>query len=65
MNLHGLEVDDIRRGDVLARPGTLFPTDVWDIELTVLESSRLPLKHRREIHFHHGAREVLAPHLPA
>ena len=60
VNLHGLEVDDIRRGDVLARPGTLFLTDVWDIELTVLESSHLPLKHRREIHFHHGAREVLA-----
>ncbi|MBG0789785.1 MAG: selenocysteine-specific translation elongation factor [Desulfovibrionaceae bacterium] len=60
VNLAGLEVDDIRRGDVLARPGTLFPSQVWDIELTVLESSRLPLKHRKEIHFHHGAREVLA-----
>jgi len=60
VNLAGLEVDDIRRGDVLARPGTLFPAEVWDIELTVLESSRLPLKHRKEIHFHHGAREVLA-----
>jgi len=60
VNLHGLEVDDIRRGDVLARPGTLFPSTVWDIELTVLKSSHIPLKHRREIHFHHGAREVLA-----
>ncbi len=60
MNLHGLEVDDIKRGDVLARPGSLYPSDVWDIELTVLESSHIPLKHRREIHFHHGAREVLA-----
>jgi selenocysteine-specific elongation factor len=60
INLHGLEVDDIRRGDVVARPGTLFPSDVWDIELTVLESCRRSLKHRKEIHFHHGAREVLA-----
>ena len=60
VNLAGLEVDDVRRGDVLARPGTLFPSDVWDVELTVLKSSRLPLKHRREVHFHHGAREVLA-----
>jgi len=60
VNLHGLEVDDIKRGDVLARPGSLFPSDVWDIELTVLESSHIPLKHRKEIHFHHGAREVLA-----
>lgn len=60
VNLAGLEVDEAHRGDVLARPGSLFPSDLWDIELTVLESSRLPLKHRREIHFHHGAREVLA-----
>ncbi|NDV19293.1 selenocysteine-specific translation elongation factor [Pseudodesulfovibrio sp. JC047] len=60
INLSGLEVEDIKRGDVLARPGSLFPSTVWDIELTVLESSHLPLKHRREIHFHHGAREVLA-----
>ena len=60
INLHGLEVDNVRRGDVLARPGSLFPSEVWDIELTVLESSHLPLKHRKEIHFHHGAREVLA-----
>ncbi len=60
VNLHGLEVEEVRRGDVLARPGTLFPSDVWDIELTILESSHIPLKHRREIHFHHGAKEVLA-----
>ncbi|WP_319584426.1 selenocysteine-specific translation elongation factor [uncultured Pseudodesulfovibrio sp.] len=60
VNLAGLEVDDVRRGDILARPGSLFPSELWDIELTVLESSRLPLKHRKEIHFHHGAREVLA-----
>lgn len=60
VNLAGLEVDDVNRGDVLARPGSLFPATVWDIELTVLESSRLPLKHRKEVHFHHGAREVLA-----
>jgi len=60
VNLANLEVDDVHRGDVLARPGSLFPADVWDIELTVLGSSRLPLKHRKEIHFHHGAREVLA-----
>jgi len=60
VNLHGLEVDDVIRGEVLARPGSLFPSTVWDIELTVLESAHIPLKHRREVHFHHGAREVLA-----
>jgi len=60
VNLQGLEVDDIRRGDVLARPGSLFPSTVWDIELAVLASAHQPLKHRKELHFHHGSREVLA-----
>jgi selenocysteine-specific elongation factor len=60
VNLAGLEVEQIQRGDVLARPGTLFPSLVWDLELTLLPSARKELKHRKEVHFHHGTREVLA-----
>lgn len=60
VNLAGLEVEDVTRGDVLARPGTLFPSLVWDLELTLLASARKELRHRKEVHFHHGTREVLA-----
>jgi len=60
VNLHGLEVEDIERGDVLARPETLFPAQIWDVEITMLPSSPKALKHRKEIHFHHGSRETLA-----
>ncbi|MBU1229715.1 MAG: selenocysteine-specific translation elongation factor [Proteobacteria bacterium] len=60
VNLSGLEVEDLARGDVLARPGSLFPSPFWDVELTCLKSSPRPIKHRKEVHFHHGAREVLA-----
>lgn len=60
VNLHGLEVEDIERGEVLGRPGTLFPSTVWDVELTCLPSSPKSLKHRKEIHFHHGSKEVMA-----
>ncbi len=60
VNLHGLEVEDIERGEVLGRPGTLFPSTVWDVELTCLSSSPKSLKHRKEIHFHHGSKEVMA-----
>ncbi len=59
VNLQGLEVEDIERGDVLARPGTLFPSTVWDLEISCLSSAK-PLRHRTEVHFHHGSREVLA-----
>ncbi len=60
VNLHGLEVSDLERGDVLARPGSLFPSLVWDVELTCLSSSPLALKHRTQVHLHHGARETMA-----
>ncbi|MFW6414792.1 MAG: selenocysteine-specific translation elongation factor [Thermodesulfobacteriota bacterium] len=60
VNLHGLEVDDLQRGDCIARPGTLFPSHIWDVELKCLSSSPKPLKHRKEMHFHHGSREILA-----
>jgi len=59
MNLSGLEVEDLSRGDCLAKPGSLFPSQLWDLELTCLPTSPKPLKHRKEIHFHHGTREIL------
>lgn len=60
VNLAGVEVEQIERGDVLARPGSLFPSLSWDVELTCLKSAPRSLKHRKEVHFHHGAREVMA-----
>jgi selenocysteine-specific elongation factor len=60
INLSALEVEDLDRGDVVARPGTLFPRYVWDLELKYLSSAPRPLKHRREVHFHHGSKEILA-----
>ncbi|WP_461210363.1 selenocysteine-specific translation elongation factor [Desulfocurvus sp. DL9XJH121] len=60
VNLAGLEVEDVERGEVLARPGTLFPAQVWDLELTYLSTAGRELKHRKQVHFHHGTSEVLA-----
>ncbi len=60
VNLPGLEVTDIEKGEVLAHPGSLFPSLRWDVELTCLSSAPRPLRHRTEVHFHHGSRETLA-----
>jgi len=60
VNLYGLEVEDLKRGDCIARANTLFPSCIWDVEITCLSSSPKPLKHRKELHFHHGSREILA-----
>lgn len=60
INLQGVDVADIVRGDVLAVPDSLFPAAVWDVELSCLPSAPRGIRHRTEVHLHHGAREVLA-----
>ena len=60
MNLQGVDGDDLRRGDVVCRPGTLFPSRRWLVNLTCLASAPRPLRQRTEVHFHHGTRECAA-----
>jgi selenocysteine-specific elongation factor len=61
MNVAGIERDDIRRGDIIAAPGTLTVTDRFDARFTYLG---LPGEDRvfetgARVHVHHGTREVL------
>lgn len=60
MNLQGIEVDEIQRGDIIARPNTLFPLKRWIVSLTCLSSAPHPIRQRMEVHFHHGSRECPA-----
>jgi selenocysteine-specific elongation factor len=72
VNLQGIEVSAIERGDVLIRPNTLSPTQLIDASLEYLPDAPRPLKHRRKQRFHVGTvltnasiflldREELAP----
>ena len=60
LNLHGLSVEDISRGDVVTHVGAMRESKRWIVELTCLESSPRGLRHRKEVHFHHSARELSA-----
>lgn len=60
MNLLGAEVADIQRGDIVARPETLFPSKRWIAKIMCLPSAPLPIRQRMEVHFHHGSRECAA-----
>lgn len=60
VNLQNVDVEQVSRGDVLARPDTLFPARRWMVRLSCLSSAPRALRNRTEIHFHHGAREVAA-----
>lgn len=60
INLAGLNVSDIEKGDILTTPQTLFPSERWLVKLHALPSSPRAIKHRTEIHLHHGTKEVMA-----
>jgi len=58
-NLAGLEVADLARGDVLARPGTMLPTSMIDAHVSLLPGQR-PLKDQARVRVHLASAEVLA-----
>lgn len=60
VNVQGAETDSLRRGQVLARPGSLFPSRRWLLQLSCLPSAPRALRQRTEVHFHHGTQECAA-----
>src|SRR5688500_1620573 len=59
VNLAGIEVADVNRGDVLTRPGTLRATSIVEAELSLLPGDR-PLKDQARVRVHLASAEVLA-----
>jgi len=53
-------VEDISRGDVVTHVGAMRESRRWIVELTCLASAPRALRHRKEVHFHHSARELSA-----
>jgi selenocysteine-specific elongation factor len=59
VNLAGLDVSDLSRGDVVTEPGALRPTSMIDVELTLLAGER-PLADGARVRVHLASAEVLA-----
>jgi selenocysteine-specific elongation factor len=60
INLSGVHHSDIVRGNEIAMPGYLKPSQVLTARLHVLKSSPWPVKHRMHLRVHIGTAEVLA-----
>ena len=60
INLTGVEVGQLRRGMVVAHPGTVRATTLLDARFRHLPDAELPLKHNAEVKLFVGAAEVLA-----
>ena len=59
VNLSGVDVGEIDRGEILTRPGTVTLTQRLDATIEVLRSAR-PLRHGARVRFHQGTRELPA-----
>ncbi|MFM9108151.1 MAG: selenocysteine-specific translation elongation factor [Chloroflexota bacterium] len=60
VNLAGVAVEDVRRGDVLAPAGLLKPAQRLDVRLRLLEESPVTLEQNDEVDFFSGAAELPA-----
>lgn len=60
INLAGVEVEEINRGNVLAAPGTLMPSHRLDVRLELLAGAPKPLVNRARVRVHIGTAEILA-----
>jgi len=59
-NLVGVEKEDLHRGEVLARVGTMTATRRTDASVRVLRDSPRPLRHGAQLLLHTGTAEVSA-----
>lgn len=60
VNLSGVQLDEVRRGDVLCRQDTLRTTELLDAQFRHLRDADSPLKHNAEVKLFVGASETLA-----
>ncbi len=60
MNISGVDVDEVRRGDVIAHPGSYRPTGLLDVHFRLLADASMPLKHSSDVKFFVGSSEVQA-----
>ena len=60
VNLVGLSLAEIKRGQVLTTPGWLAPTKLIDARLKLLAQPDRPLRHNTEVALHTGSAEVTA-----
>lgn len=58
INLSGIDVAEVRRGDVVARPGSYAATTLIDVTLGLLPDAGRPLRHNQGLDFFSGAAEV-------
>jgi selenocysteine-specific elongation factor len=60
VNISGVELEQVQRGSVLARPGAYRPTRLLDVHFRLLPDASGPVRHNSEVKFFLGTAEILA-----
>jgi selenocysteine-specific elongation factor len=60
MNISGVDVADVKRGQVVVRPDSIKPTRRTDVHFKLLNDVASPLEHNTEVKLFVGATEVVA-----
>jgi selenocysteine-specific elongation factor len=60
VNIAGVSVSQINRGDVVVHPGSYEPTRIIDVFFTLLPEVSQPIKHDTRVKFFIGASETIA-----
>jgi selenocysteine-specific elongation factor len=60
MNLQGVEKSSIERGNIIARPQTIWPSQRLDVFLEFLASNPKSIKNRTLVRLHTGTNEIIA-----
>jgi selenocysteine-specific elongation factor len=60
VNLSGLEAGQVRRGEVLVRPGQYKPSQRLDVRIRALPDLSAPIRHHTEVKLFLGTAEVVA-----
>jgi selenocysteine-specific elongation factor len=60
INISGVDANQLRRGDVVCKPGVYSPTQRFDAQFDLIKDSSIPLRHDMEVKLFVGAQEVVA-----
>lgn len=60
LNLLNVKKDELKRGDVLACPGSLLKSVLLDVKISIFQSSARELKTGDRVHFNYGSAQVTA-----
>lgn len=59
VNVANWKKEDIKRGEVIASVGSLYPTMMADVKLEVLKHTSRSVKNGSRVHIYHGTKELL------